>query len=205
MNRIVLMGLLMLLTVSSVKAQIGYQVGFIQPLGLYGAEVKAGAGLELLYRDDPFDDPRWIVGAGIGLYFHRTRQDTFYTLHEGSGGGTNVPDYEGGYRTYLGNVYLFVPVSGTVDYRLGFGDFSPFVGVDANLHVSLYQMDYQNATFSSNESGSANLSIGPRVGVYYILNDDWVICTGLTRPFTLVVEEGNEGHYKAFFSLLKQF
>ncbi len=203
MNRVIWLGLIMLLGLPSLQAQLAVQLGFVRPQGLYGAEIKPTIGPEIMFGMRPESSTRAQLWFAFGLYPHLARQDVFRTIHQGNS-TTNDPDWVRGSRSYAGNLFVAVPISMIYDQRLFYGDFSPFVGIDAGLNLSLYLRDFVDASISSQDDGDLNASIAPRVGFYYDFNETWTMMSGLSRAISLARGEPPVGHYKLFFGVFKQ-
>jgi hypothetical protein len=178
------------------KAQgYGLQVGTMNPLGKTGYILKPGIGAEFHYLPGEVD-ARWKFNIALGYYIFKPTQDTFNTYGlEISQQTTLYPGYS------IMRKYNIASMGAGITYKFLDKDFSPVIGVDANVSIITMSQTNVSAIISSSSDNDSfwRLAMGPKLGASYEL-DGWIINAGVGSSIGI----GNSGfqyYWKPYVSL----
>ncbi|MBS3914638.1 MAG: hypothetical protein KG003_09065 [Bacteroidetes bacterium] len=178
-----LFGFILLLTISSLQAQLALKVNQFRPAGRLGGAMKKAVSFEIMYMSDPSDET-WRSRFGFGYVNMHPRLDTFHTvsyMYE-NGKTTVYPGYEI-YR-HFDLAYLFAGF----DYmELQKNNFTIYPGID--LLGGGYSASYlkKNVIGTTDaKDGWACVGTRFRAGVHYAASDQLHLNLEFQRAATLL-------------------
>ncbi len=183
---------------SAIYGQYGLQASILAPTGYYQYVLKPAVGAEFLIKSGDMDDI-YSFGGSIGYAKFNPTQDTFRTYATG-GQGFLFPGYE------VIHSYQEISVGVTNDLRLlPERKICPVIGFDLYFYViTVSEDDYAETIIQSSSQGDNYwlLSILPRVGVQYKINESLYLTGGFGRSMSLTGIVQGQVLWKTFFNLI---
>ncbi len=166
------------------------------PIGKTAYILKPGYGAELHFLSGDIDD-RWKLNIGLGYYIFKATQDTFNTYGlEFSQKTTLYPGYS------ILRKYNIASMGAGFTYKILDKILSPTVGLDANVSIiTLSESNVSGLINSSTDNESYwRLSIGPKIGGCYEINENWLLNAGVGSSFG-IGNSGVQSYWKPYISI----
>ncbi|MFA6923378.1 MAG: hypothetical protein WC223_03900 [Bacteroidales bacterium] len=183
---------------NNASSQIGLQLSYIKPSGLYGYYFKPSLGTELFYKFHDYEE-KFNMGLSLGFYKPKPRLDTFpdYNIQYSNGTYTLLP----GYMIYKN--YFFISIGIISEYKFLDTKLTPLVGLDVN--VNMHNFDYENYIETAKDIGysgeQVEIAIVPRIGIKYELEKTWVFSAGIGKSMGYVSNNSKQSYWKPYISV----
>ncbi|HTB07857.1 MAG TPA: hypothetical protein VK806_12965 [Bacteroidia bacterium] len=185
-------------SISKSYAQDELNIGLVMPAGYTSYILKPAPCFEFAYGTGEFDD-HYHFGFSIGYSRMFPTQDTFRTYGLGGQTGGLLPGYE------VIHKYTVLPIGLRNEYvLLTDKKVSPIIACDVYFYViTIDEDDYAETAIQSSEQGDNYwlLSILPRLGLQYKLNDSWLLTGGFGRSMSFAGIVQAQAFWKAYVGI----